>query len=183
MADALNSFIFFYFIINQVVQILKKWNLLLFLKFMYATSLFSSYSLLKFVKILFSSVVHHEKKITFELQGDRIPSILKGSYTGDVFITNRRVIFFFQSISLSPSLSSSMIVSKGAVSHFKQAIRKYIVSTALLTDMATHPYRGTYPDKGMVFWKPYPYKGTVFFNSFSSRALEIVQSVIKTNEF
>ena len=37
--------------------------------------------------------------------------------------------------------------------------------------MATHPYRGTYPDKG-----------TVFVNSFSSRALEIVQSGIKTNE-
>ena len=86
---------------------------------MYATSLFSPHSLLKFVKILFSSVVHHEKKITFELQGDRIPSILKGSYTGDVFITNRRVIFFFQSISLSPSLSSSTIVSKGAAFHFK----------------------------------------------------------------
>ena len=49
-------------------------------------------------------------------------------------------------------------------------------STALFTD------RGTYPDKGMVFWKTYPYRGTLVFNSLSLPKLEIVHSVSKTNQ-
>jgi len=38
-------------------------------------------------------VVHHEKNITFSLEGDRLPAVLKGTHSGDVFITNLRLIF------------------------------------------------------------------------------------------
>jgi len=38
-------------------------------------------------------VVHHEKNITFGLEGDRLPANLKGSHSGDIFITNLRLIY------------------------------------------------------------------------------------------
>lgn len=38
-------------------------------------------------------VVHHEKNITFGLEGDRLPGHVKGSHSGDIFITNLRLIF------------------------------------------------------------------------------------------
>jgi len=38
-------------------------------------------------------VIHHEEKIDFSLEGDRIPDFMKGTHKGDIFITNMRVIF------------------------------------------------------------------------------------------
>ena len=40
---------------------------------------------------LICSVVEHQDDVKFELQGDRIPQYLKGSITGNLFLTNSMV--------------------------------------------------------------------------------------------
>eukprot|EP00794_Sanderia_malayensis_P008827 gene8827-9772_t len=39
------------------------------------------------------TVVDHQESVTFELKGDRLPSSLKGSMRGDLFLTSSKIIF------------------------------------------------------------------------------------------
>ena len=38
-------------------------------------------------------IVHHQKDVEFSLEGDRLPSHMKGSHKGDMFISNMKLIF------------------------------------------------------------------------------------------
>lgn len=38
-------------------------------------------------------IVHHQSDVTFQLEGDRIPSNLKGTFKGDMFMSNNMLIF------------------------------------------------------------------------------------------